>query len=68
MAKTVKLSQKEREKSEKLNLALNEVRKVIVGQEAMLKALAIGLLARGHVLLEGVPGLAKTLKIGRAHV
>lgn len=63
MAKTVKLSQKEREKSEKLNLALNEVRKVIVGQEAMLKALAIGLLARGHVLLEGVPGLAKTLSV-----
>lgn len=63
MAKIVKLNQKEKEKSEKLNLALNEVRKVIVGQEGMLRALAIGLLARGHVLLEGVPGLAKTLSV-----
>ena len=63
MAKIVKLSQKDREKSEKLNLAISEVKKVIVGQEGMLRALAIGLLARGHILLEGVPGLAKTLSV-----
>ena len=40
-----------------------EVGKVIVGQEAMVERLLIGLLAGGHVLLEGVPGLAKTLTI-----
>jgi MoxR-like ATPase len=38
----------------------NEVKKVIVGQEIMVERVLIGLLAGGHVLLEGVPGLAKT--------
>ncbi len=41
----------------------SEVRKVIVGQEYMVDRLLIGLLANGHVLLEGVPGLAKTLTV-----
>jgi MoxR-like ATPase len=41
----------------------NEVSKVIVGQTYMLDRLLIGLLSNGHVLLEGVPGLAKTLTI-----
>ena len=45
---------------EKLN---EETRKVIVGQEIMLERLLLGLLTRGHVLLEGLPGLAKTLAI-----
>jgi MoxR-like ATPase len=63
MAKIVKLSEKDKEKSEKLNEALKEVQKVIVGQEGMITGLLTGLLARGHVLLEGVPGLAKTLAI-----
>jgi MoxR-like ATPase len=63
MAKIVKLSEKDREKSEKLNEALKEVQKVIVGQEGMITGLLTGLLARGHVLLEGVPGLAKTLAV-----
>ncbi len=40
-----------------------EARKVIVGQEEMLERLLLGLLTRGHVLLEGLPGLAKTLAI-----
>jgi MoxR-like ATPase len=40
---------------------LFEVRRVIVGQDAMLERILVGLLAGGHVLLEGVPGLAKTL-------
>jgi MoxR-like ATPase len=40
-----------------------EVGKVIVGQEAMIERLLIGLLTGGHVLLEGVPGLAKTLAV-----
>ena len=42
---------------------LAELRKVIVGQQGMLDRLLIGLLSRGHVLLEGVPGLAKTLAV-----
>jgi len=41
----------------------NEVGKVIIGQSYMLDRLLIGLLSNGHVLLEGVPGLAKTLTI-----
>ena len=40
-----------------------EVNKVIVGQEKLIERLLIGLLADGHVLLEGVPGLAKTLAV-----
>ncbi len=40
-----------------------EIRKVIVGQQYMIDRLMIGLLANGHILLEGVPGLAKTLAI-----
>ncbi len=43
-----------------LEAALFEVKRVIVGQEAMLERLLVALLAGGHVLLEGVPGLAKT--------
>jgi len=41
----------------------NEVGKVLVGQDAMVSRLLIGLLTGGHVLLEGVPGLAKTLTV-----
>ena len=41
----------------------DEVGRVIVGQEALVERLLVGLLANGHVLLEGVPGLAKTLLI-----
>jgi MoxR-like ATPase len=42
---------------------LAELRKVIVGQQDMLDRMLIGLLSRGHILLEGVPGLAKTLAV-----
>src|SRR5436190_14962636 len=42
---------------------LGEVRKVIVGQKTLLDRLLIGLLGGGHLLLEGVPGLAKTLSV-----
>ena len=41
----------------------NEINKKVIGQEKMVESLLIGLLANGHVLLEGVPGLAKTLAI-----
>ncbi len=40
-----------------------ELNRVVIGQRALLKGLLIGLLADGHVLLEGVPGLAKTLAV-----
>jgi MoxR-like ATPase len=46
-----------------LDTLLNEVGKVIVGQMYMLERILIGLLTGGHVLLEGVPGLAKTLTV-----
>jgi MoxR-like ATPase len=42
---------------------LYEVKKVIVGQDTLLERLAVALLARGHILVEGVPGLAKTMTI-----
>src|SRR6476469_3965365 len=42
---------------------LYEVKKVIVGQDHLLERMVVALLARGHLLLEGVPGLAKTLAI-----
>jgi len=42
---------------------LLEIRKIIVGQEYMLDRLLVGLLANGHILIEGVPGLAKTLAV-----
>ncbi len=46
-----------------ITLLDSEMRKVIIGQKEMLDRLLIGLLANGHILLEGVPGLAKTLAI-----
>lgn len=47
----------------KLRGLLFEVKKVIVGQDLMLERMLVALLARGHILIEGVPGLAKTLAI-----
>ena len=46
-----------------INALTNEMNKVIVGQKHMVNTLLIGLLGKGHILLEGVPGLAKTLSI-----
>ncbi len=51
------------EAREGLQRALYEIKRVIVGQDAMLERLLVSLLAGGHVLLEGVPGLAKTLTV-----
>ena len=51
------------EKSEQIHQLNAELRKAIVGQEQMLTRLLTGLLSEGHVLLEGVPGLAKTTAI-----
>ena len=49
--------------SEVIERLLAETRKVIVGQRYLLERMMIGLLTRGHLLLEGVPGLAKTLAV-----
>jgi MoxR-like ATPase len=46
-----------------IDTVLNEVGKVIVGQRIMVERILIGLLTGGHILLEGVPGLAKTLTV-----
>jgi MoxR-like ATPase len=51
------------EKSEFVRTLLAELDKTIVGQRYMLERMLIGLLANGHILLEGVPGLAKTLSV-----
>ena len=48
---------------DRLEQALFEIRRVIAGQDAMLERVLVCLLAQGHLLLEGVPGLAKTLTI-----
>ncbi|MBY4130441.1 AAA family ATPase [Rhodococcus fascians] len=46
-----------------LEKAVYEVKRVIVGQDRLVERILVGLLARGHVLLEGVPGVAKTLAV-----
>jgi MoxR-like ATPase len=51
------------QKSDFLRALFSELDKVIVGQRYMLERMVIGLLANGHILLEGVPGLAKTLAV-----
>jgi MoxR-like ATPase len=57
------LNDRIREESGFIEEILNEMGKVIVGQRAMTERLLIAMLADGHVLLEGVPGLAKTLTV-----
>ena len=51
------------EAKERLEQALFEIRRVIAGQDAMLERVVVCLLSQGHLLIEGVPGLAKTLTI-----
>ncbi len=57
------VQEKIQKESEILTKLREEIAKVIIGQEEMIDKLLIGLLARGHVLIEGVPGLAKTLTV-----
>jgi MoxR-like ATPase len=57
------LNEKIQRESEFIDLIRLEMDKVIVGQKYMVERLLIGLLSNGHILLEGVPGLAKTLAI-----
>src|SRR5271170_4038715 len=46
-----------------LERAVFEVKRIIVGQDQMVERMLVGLLSKGHVLLEGVPGVAKTLAV-----
>src|SRR6187455_3135094 len=57
------INEKIQRESAFIDLLMMELSKVIVGQKYMVERLLIGLLSNGHVLLEGVPGLAKTLAI-----
>jgi len=57
------LNEKIEKESAFVDILTMEMNKVIVGQKYMVERLLIGLLGRGHILLEGVPGLAKTLAI-----
>ncbi len=57
------LNERIKKESEFVDLITLEIRKVIVGQKGLVERLLIGLLSDGHILLEGVPGLAKTLAI-----
>src|SRR5213592_4359246 len=59
----LEINRKVRELRTTLDPLYHEVEKVIVGQRAMIDRLLIGLLTGGHILVEGVPGLAKTLAI-----
>ena len=57
------INQKVKNESGFVEQLIGEVHRVIVGQKYMIERLVIGLLTRGHILLEGVPGLAKTLAV-----
>jgi len=57
------INEKIEKESAFVDLLTLEINKVIIGQKEMIERLLIGLLGRGHILLEGVPGLAKTLAI-----
>jgi len=58
-----KLNKRIEEESKFIEEVRNEISKVIVGQKYLIDRLLLGLLANGHILLEGVPGLAKTLAV-----
>jgi MoxR-like ATPase len=57
------LDNKVAEKSRFIHTVLDEMSKVVVGQRELLERLILGLIADGHILVEGVPGLAKTTAI-----
>ncbi|MFH1641398.1 MAG: MoxR family ATPase [Nanoarchaeota archaeon] len=62
-AEIKKLNIKAEQYSKQLTKVIDEIKKVIVGQQEILEKLVLSLVADGHILLEGVPGLAKTLMI-----
>src|SRR5262245_42321019 len=58
-----KLNETVREESLQVQSAVREIKKVIVGQKGLIDRMMVALLCRGHLLVEGVPGLAKTLAV-----
>ena len=59
----VKMNERYQQESEILQKVRDEVGKVIIGQEDLIESLLLALLCNGHVLIEGIPGLAKTLAV-----
>jgi len=57
------ITQRVKEQSKFVQALESEISKVIVGQKYMIERLLVGLLSNGHILLEGVPGLAKTTAV-----
>jgi MoxR-like ATPase len=57
------INEKVKKESAFVNALIHEIEKVIVGQRYLIERLLVGLLANGHILIEGVPGLAKTLSV-----
>ena len=57
------MNEKVRQESAFVYSLISEIEKVIVGQKYLIERLLVGLLANGHILIEGVPGLAKTLSV-----
>jgi len=57
------VAEKHQAHREKIKQVFGEVARVVVGQEYMVSRLLVGLFTNGHILLEGVPGLAKTLTV-----
>ena len=60
---TSDVTQSESSSAQQLERALMEVKKVVVGQDRMVERMLVALLSRGHCLLEGVPGVAKSLAV-----
>jgi MoxR-like ATPase len=58
-----RLNETVREESRQVQAAVDEIKKVIVGQKTLVERMMVALLCRGHLLVEGVPGLAKTLAV-----
>ena len=63
MAEIKELDGKAKQLQEVLHIIMSESQKVLVGQPVMIRGLLMGLITQGHILLEGVPGLAKTLAV-----
>lgn len=57
------ISEQVKSEHQKIDALMHEISKVIVAQKYMIERLMIGLLANGHILIEGVPGLAKTMSV-----
>ena len=63
MEESVTTIDQKKEHQEKIKQVFAEVGKVVVGQQSMINRLLIGLFTQSHILLEGVPGIAKTLTV-----